>query len=298
MRQASLDDLSVFIEVARANGFRAAAQNLKLGPSSVSEAVTRIENRIGVRLIERTTRKMSLTEAGEDLLQSARPALTELRKTIAELGDTQNSLSGTLRLSAPRSSSPFFLDDVIAQYCAQYPEVNMEILYDDRKVDLVTSGIDAAIRSQTLLENETVAVEIGPSLDMALIGAPSYFAKHDMPAALTDLTEHAGIRFSFGSADRLAPWTFTGDGKLPFMVSPQPCMIVNDLVSMASFAKAGVGLAYIYRRIVEDEIASGELISIFDAYIPPLPRYTVNYLTKRHMPARLRAFIDLAKAHK
>ena len=159
----------------------------------------------------------------------------------------------------------------------------------------MTSGIDAAVRSQTLLEKETHAVEVGPELDMVLVASPDYLQRHGSPKKPTDLTDHDGICFAFGRADRLAQWTFVDAKKKPYTVTPKPRMIINDLVSMINFAKAGLGLAYVYRKPAEDFIASGELITLFEKYVPSLPRDTINYLTKRHMPARLRAFIDLAK---
>lgn len=295
MKDLNLNDVSVFVEVVRANGFRAAAENLNLAAGSVSETIQRIESRLGARLIERTTRKMSLTSAGERLFKRALPALADLESALDEIGEDQNTLSGTLRLSAPRSSSPFFLDDVIANYGAAYPNVNIEVMYDDSKVDLVTSCIDAAIRSQNLLEKETHAVEIGPKLEMVLVASPGYIAQYGKPKHPEDLINHGGIRFGFGTAERLAPWVFTKGNKSPYMVTPKPRMIVNDLMSMISFAKAGLGIAYIYRKPTEPFIEAGELVTLFDDYISELPRYTINYLTKRHMPARLRVFIDLAK---
>ncbi|MEM1404656.1 MAG: LysR family transcriptional regulator [Pseudomonadota bacterium] len=295
MKAASLDDISVFVEVARANGFRAAAEKLGLGAGSVSETIQRIETRLGVRLIERTTRKMALTNAGERLLEQSLPALADLETAIKALSEEQDEILGTLRLSAPRSSSPFFLDEVIAEYCVMYPAVNVELIYDDSKVDLVTAGIDAAIRSQSLLEQDTYAVEIGPELDMVLVASPDYLKRKGEPKKPADLTEHDGIRFSFGRADQLAPWSFVDGKKGPYMVMPKPRMIVNDLASMVSFAVAGTGLAYVYRKPAQSFIDTGDLTTLFEKSVPALPRYTINYLTKRHMPARLRAFIDLAK---
>lgn len=296
MKNASLNDIWVFAEVARAQGFRAAAANLNLGVGSVSETIQRLERRLGVRLIERTTRKISLTYAGEQLFERSLPALTDLASALDDLNDDQNTIAGTLRLSAPRSSSPFFLDDVIANYCATYPAVNLEVMYDNHKVDLVASGVDAAIRSQTLVQKGSFSVEIGPKLDMALVASPTYLEQNGSPKKPTDLTDYDGIRFGFGGTDRLAPWSFVeGKSKKNYTVSPKSRMIVNDLVSMINFAKAGLGLAYVYRKPAEPFIDSGELVTLFDKYIPSLPRYTLNYLTKRHVPARLKAFIDLAK---
>lgn len=295
MKQASYDDLSVFVEVVRANGFRAAAKKLNMGAGSVSETIQRIEGRLGIRLIERTTRKIALTNAGKKLFDKTLPVLAELENAFSDLGEEQNIMSGTLRLSAPRSSSPFFLDEVITEFSVAYPAVNIEVMYDDNKIDLITSGVDAAIRSQTLLEKETHAVEIGPELDMALVASPAYLKRKGAPLEPVNLTKHDGICFAFGQADQLAPWSFAEGGNNPYVVTPKPRMIINDLVSMINFTRAGLGLAYIYRKPVAPFIESGELVSLFDQLLPTLPRYTINYLTKRHMPARLRAFIDLAK---
>lgn len=297
MKHASLNDIWVFAEVARAQGFRAAATNLNLGVGSVSETIQRLERRLGVRLIERTTRKISLTYAGEQLFARSLPALTDLASALDDVSDDQNTVAGTLRLSAPRSSSPFFLDELIAEYCATYPAVNLEVMYEDQKVDLVASGVDAAIRSQTLVQKGSFSVEIGPQLDMALVASPTYLERNGTPKKPTDLTDHDGIRFGFGGIDRLASWSFMeSKSKQTYIVSPKSRMIVNDLVSMIHFSKTGLGLAYVYRKPAEPFIDSGELVTLFDRYIPSLPRYTINYLTKRHVPARLKAFIDLAKS--
>lgn len=294
MKDANFNDVWIFVEVVQANGFRAAAANLNLGVGSVSETIRRLEGRLGVRLIERTTRKMSLTAAGEKLFQRSLPALKDLAHAMDEVGEEEQVISGTLRLSAPRSSSPFFLDDAISQYSAAYPAVNVEVMYDDNKVDLVTSGIDAAIRSKTLLQSGTYSMEVGPKLEMALVASPAYLQANGKPKKPSDLTNFDGIRFSFGRADRLAPWSFI-EGKRSYLVTPKPRMIVNDLVSMISFAKSGLGFAYVYRKPVEPFIDSGELVALFDKSVPLLPRYTINYLTKRHMPGRLKAFVDLIK---
>lgn len=296
MKDPNLNDITVFVEVARANGFRAAAENLNLAAGSVSEAIQRLEGRLGVRVIERTTRKISLTSAGEKLYTQAMPALAELADALREAGDDQEKISGTLRLSAPRSSSAFFLDEVISEFAAAHPHVGIEVLYDDSKVDLVTSGIDAAIRAQTLLEKETYAAEIGPELNMVLVASPDYLQRNGVPEKPADVTGHDGICFAFSRADQLAPWSFVEGKKRTYEVMPRPRIIANDLPSMITFAKSGLGMAYVYRKPAEPLIASGELVSLLEKHVPALPRYTINYLTKRHMPARLRAFINLAKS--
>jgi len=295
MKNNHLNDLAVFVEVASCKGFRAAANNLQVAAGSVSEAIQRIENRLGIRLIERTTRKISLTDAGEKLLQRSLPALADLEHALKDLSEEQHNVSGTLRLSAPRSSSPFFLDELIAVFADLYPEVQIHMDYDDSKVDLVTSGVDAAIRSQSLVEKDTHAVQIGPKLTMALVASPNYLKHYGYPQQPSDLAVHQGVLFRFGAHNRFAPWSFIDDKHALYEISPQPRATVNDLMSLLNFAVSGMGIAYVYRKPAEPFIASGKLVSLFDESIAELPRYTINYLTKRHMPARLRAFIDLAK---
>jgi DNA-binding transcriptional LysR family regulator len=298
MMGANLNDITVFVEVAKANGFRAAALNLNLAAGSVSETVQRIETRLGVRLFDRTTRKIALTSAGEKLYERSLPALNDLESALSDLSDEDKAVTGVLKLSAPRSGSSFFLDELVAEFCKTYPSVKVEVMYDDSKVDLVTSGIDAAIRSQNLLERETYAIEVGPILNMALVASPDYLKQMGKPSTPADLTEHEGICFAFGNSKNLAPWTFVEDNISPYQVVPKPRMVVNDLVSMVNLAKSGLGIAYTYKKPAEPYISSGELVALFDEYMPVLPRYTINYLTKRHMPARLRAFIELAKRMK
>lgn len=294
MQRTQLSDMTVFVEVARCGGFRAAAERLKLRPGSVSEAVQRFEDRLGVRLFERTTRRIALTSAGEKLYRRSLPAITDLESAVRELDDERDAVSGTLKLSAPRSSGALFLDDVIARYARRYPQVRVEVLYEDRKSDLVSSGIDAAIRSSTLLEQDTHAVAIGPVLQMAVVAAPGYLEERGVPETPGDLTAHDGICFAFADGAQLAPWNFEGpDG--PYAVMPRPRMVVNEVAALLSFAAAGLGLTYLYAQSAAPLLAEGRLIPVLKGMASPLQRYSINYLSKRHMPARLRAFIDLAK---
>lgn len=224
MQRTQLNDMTVFVEVARSQGFRAAADKLKLGAGTVSEAIQRFEDRLGVRLIERSTRSMALTTAGENLYRRSLPAIVDLESALNDLSEDADVVAGVLRLTAPRSAGPFFLDALIMNFAAAYPEVSIELIYDDKKVDLVASRVDAAIRSNTLLEQDTHALPIGPELKMALVASPAYLATHGRPKRPTDLVSHNGICFSFGSADNLASWGFIGD-KGVYDVMPKPRQI-------------------------------------------------------------------------
>ncbi len=294
MERQQLSDLTIFAEVARAKGFRAAASRLNLQAGSISEAVQRFEDRLGVRLFERSTRSVALTAAGERLYSRSLPALSDLEVAIQELDEAKDAIAGTLKLSAPYSAGPFFLDRLLAQFAKKFPDVQIELVYDDAKVDLVTSGIDAAIRSNTLLEQDTHAVPLGPKLKMAVVASPGYLSEKGTPNSPDALLDHDGIFFAFGNSGNVAPWSFQGqDG--PRLVNPKRRFVVNNLRSMVELAGSGLGLAYVYREAAREAIEQGQLVSLFADEVPELPRYSLNYRTKRHMPPRLRAFIDLAK---
>ncbi len=295
MQRSQLSDLTVFVEVARAAGFRAAAQTLKLKPGSVSEAVQRFEERLGVRLFERSTRSVALTPIGEELYAKSLPAITDLEAAVREIDAQKNKVAGTLRLTAPYSAGPFFLDELVSRFASSNPEVTVELIYDDRKVDLIASRVDAAIRSSTLLEPDTHAVPVGPLLRMAVVASRSYLARKGTPREPREILRHDGVCFAFGRADQLAPWTFEGaDG--PYSVMPKPRMTANDLRSLLRYAKEGLGLAYLYAEVAAPAIAAGDLVDVLPGQVPPLPRYSLNYRSKKQMTRRLRAFIDLAKA--
>lgn len=294
MKRSQLSDLAVFVEVARSRGFRAAADRLELRPGSVSEAVQRFEDRLGVRLFERSTRSVALTPIGEQLYHRSLPAIRDLESALLETHEHRDTVSGTLRLSAPYSAGPFFLDALVARFAGRYPQVGVELIYDDRKVDLIETRIDAAIRSQTLLEPETHAVAVGPPLEMTIVASQSYLDRKGVPESPCDLREHDGICFAFGDADRLAPWNFEGKARL-YSVLPKRRIVTNDLSSAVWYAEAGLGLAYVYTKIAAQEIESRQLIEVMVGQVPSMPRYSLNYRTKRHMTRRLRAFIDMAK---
>ncbi|WP_299699085.1 LysR family transcriptional regulator [uncultured Tateyamaria sp.] len=295
MSRNSFGDIRVFVEVARRGGFRAAAEHLNQAPASVSEAIQRFEDRLGVRLFERSTRAVALTPIGEQFYERSLPAVTDLEGAINALDEEKGKVSGTLRISAPYSAGPFFLDDLIARFAAAYPTVQTEVIYDDKKVDLLTSGIDAAIRSQTMMAPDTHAVPVGPELNMTILAARSYLEQRGTPMHPSDVMEHDTICYAFGQGDRLAPWGFKGpDGS--FVVQPKPRLVANDMRSLLHYASQGLGLAYVYREIAAPYMANHDLIEVLRSHLAPMPRYSINYQSKRHMTRRLRAFIDLAKA--
>ena len=297
MRRNELNDVSIFVAVAQENGFRAAADKLQLGAGSVSEAVQRFEDRLGVRLIERSTRSIALTKAGELLYRRSLPAINDLETALKDVHDQNEGVSGTLRLTAPTATGQLFLDDLMTGFAKEHPAVTIELIYDETKVDLLTSGVDAAIRAETLLDPDTHAIAIGPAPEMTIVASPNYLAKGPPVEEPADVAAHAGVCFAITGADNLAPWVFTGaDG--PYSVMPRPRVIANDVTSILEGAKAGLGLAYIFASSAESALDEGSLVQVLEDQTTALPRFSLNYLSKRNMPSRVRAFVDYAKRHR
>ncbi|MEM7214771.1 MAG: LysR family transcriptional regulator [Pseudomonadota bacterium] len=294
MQRNQLSDVSIFVEVARQNGFRAAADALKLQAASVSEAVQRFEDRLGVRLFERSTRSVALTPIGERLYERSLPAINDLEAAFLDLDEQRDTVSGTLRLSAPYSAGAFFLDELVARFAEEYPDVMVELIYNDQKVDLISSQVDVAIRSNTLLEAETHAVAVGPNLRMSIVASQDYLDKRGIPQSPEEVLDHDGICFAFGGSGQLAPWMFDGDDG-HYSVMPKLRMVVNDLRSLVSYAAAGLGLAYVYGEVAAPHVAADNLVEVMSDQVPSMPRYSLNYRSKKHMTKRVRAFIDLAK---
>ena len=294
MKRNSFGDIKVFVEVARRGGFRAAAEHLQQAPASVSEAIQRFEERLGVRLFERSTRSVVLTAIGEQFYARSLPAVTELEGAVSDLDAQKDEVAGTLRLSAPYSAGPFFLDELIARYAAAYPAVDVELIYDDQKVDLLTSGIDAAIRSNMLLEPDTHAVSVGPELKMSIVAARSYLEKKGTPKTPRDILQHDTICYAFGRSGQLAPWSFNGPDGV-FVIQPEPRLVANDMRSLLHYAARGLGLAYAYAEIAAPYVANEDMIEVLAKDLSPFPRYSINYRSKKHMTRRLRAFVDMAK---
>lgn len=294
MGRSNFSDIRVFVEVARRGGFRIAAEHLQQAPASVSEAVQRFEDRLGVRLLERSSRSVALTAIGEQFYNKSLPAVVELEGAMNDLHDQKDAVTGTLRLTAPYSAGPFFLDDLTARFALEFPAVDVEVIYDDQKVDLLTSGVDAAIRSNTFLEPDTYAVPIGPELAMTIIASPDYLNRKGTPSHPRDILEHDAICYAFGMGGQHASWSFEEAGS-SYTMQPKPRMVANDMRSLVSYAERGLGLAYLYREIILPHLSENDLTEVLSDYLTLLPRYSINYRSKRNMTRRLRAFVDMAK---
>ena len=293
MSGPSLAELTAFAEVAERRSFARAAAALGLSASALSHSVRELEERLGVRLLNRTTRSVAPTEAGARLLGRLRPALGEISGALEAVNDWRGRPRGTLRLNVPRAAR-LLLQPLVARYLAQNPDMRLEIELDDRLVDIVAEGFDAGVRFEEQIAGDMIAVKIGPGLRFAVLASPAYLAQHGAPAHPNDLTRHRciGRRFSGGGFYR---WELErGDEELAVEVDGP--FTTNDEVLALDAAADGVGIALTVDGLAEPWLSSGRLVRVLEDWCPPFPGPYLYYPSRRHMSAGLRAFIDMAAA--
>lgn len=290
MPRVDLADLDHFLAVARTLSFRAAARGLGVSPSAVSHAVSGLEARLGVRLFNRSTRSVALTEAGSRLVDRLAPAFDAIRGALDEAVDRPERPAGRLRLSVPRSALALGLDRRLADFCRAYPEVELEIVVDEARVDIVAEGFDAGIRIGELLDRDMIAVAIGPELRLAVVATPAFFDAHGRPATPQDLEPLPGLlrRFSDGSLYR---WEFERDGRA-FTLLPRPRVIVDDGSTLREMALTGLGVTCVLSDYVADDIAAGRLEEVLVDWMPIFPGFHLHHPSRRQMRPALRALMD------
>ena len=289
MRRGDLDDLSAFATVARLRSFTRAAAELGLSPSALSHAMKALEERLGVRLLARTTRSVAPTPAGEQLLRSLAPALAQVTEGLASLADWRGAPSGTVRLTTFGYAARTILAPRLPQFLLDHPDVSVEVIVDDRLTDLVAGGFDAGIRLEETVEKDMVAVPVGPDLRTVVVGTPAYFLRNAPPRTPDDLTRHRCVNYRLLGGGGLLPWEFEGAGReVRLKVAGQ--LIVNDEVLAAAAVRAGAGLGYMMEHDVAEEIADGRLVQVLAPWCPTYPGCRLYYPDRRVTPA-LRALI-------
>lgn len=286
-----VDGMVVFVTVAEAKGFRAAGERLGVSGSAVSQAIRRLEERLGVALVQRTTRSVRLTEAGERLYASARPALEELRAAVAAAGEFGSEPRGTLRLQVAGSAEGFLRGPLLAGFLAAHPHVHLDLYVSDEPLDIVSEGYDAGIRLGEVIDRDMIAVPISGDLRLVVVGAPSYFAKHPRPAHPRDLVEHECINWHPTASAPPYRWEFTEDGR-DFAVDVRARVLTNDPGLNVRLAQAGAGLTLADEHRFRDAIRAGELVPVLEKFSTPFPGFYLYYPQRRQASAALRALID------
>jgi DNA-binding transcriptional LysR family regulator len=294
MPNRDLSDLEAFVAVARARNFRAAARLGAISPSALSEAIRRLEKRLKVRLLNRTTRSVTPTEAGLRLLERLGPALTEITDALDAINDLRDSPVGSLRLTVPTVVAATFLPAIVARFLAAYPGVTLEVIGDDSYVDVVAGGFDAGIRYEERVERDMIAVPIGPRVQrFATAASPDLLAKQGTPRHPRDLMRFPCIRHRFASG-ALAGWEFAKGEKIVRINPSGPLIATTSQIEVAS-AAAGLGVVTTFEDILRPALDRGAIVPVLRDWWQDFSGPLLYYPSRAHVPAPLRAFVDFVK---
>jgi DNA-binding transcriptional LysR family regulator len=293
MHKSGLVELEAVLAVARRRGFRPAAVELGMSTSALSSAVAGLEARMGVRLFHRTTRSVSLTEAGEQFVARVGPALSEIRSATEAATSQRQRPAGTLRINAALGAARMVFAPLVTEYLRRYPDMTLDVVTEGRMIDIVAEGYDAGLRPSELVPRDMIRVPIGHDMRMAVVATPEYFTRHPKPKSPSDLARHQCIR---GRLPNGAPyrWEFARRGEALHVDVPGNLVLDAPLL-MLDAARAGMGLAHLAEWYVADDIATGRLVRVLQEWTPPFPGLALYYPAGRHMPAGLRVFIDLIR---
>jgi DNA-binding transcriptional LysR family regulator len=280
MRREQLTDLAAFMTVAEEGSFTRAAAKLGTSQSALSHTIRRLESRLGVRLLSRTTRSVSATEAGERLLGTLRPALDEIAAGIASLSELRDKPSGTIRITAAEHAAHAVLWPVIEKLLPDYPDITIEVSVDGGLADIVADRFDAGIRLGESIAKDMIAVRIGPELRMAAVAAPSYLARRGTPLTPHDLAEHDCINLRFQTRGNLYAWEFEKDGR-ELNVRVDGPLIFNSVGLILKAVKAGMGIGFIMEDHFLEELRSGALVRVLEDWCPPFPGYHLYFPSRR-----------------
>jgi DNA-binding transcriptional LysR family regulator len=287
-------DLGAFVAVARARSFRGAAVLRGVSASSLSEALRRLETRLDVRLINRTTRSVTPTEAGEHLLERLSPALADIAGALDAVNSFRDSPRGTLRLNVPSIVAHKILPPIAIRFLAAHRGIVLEVTANDTFIDVLAAGFDAGIRYEERIERDMIAVPIGPRLQrFVAAGAPAYLAARGQPAHPRDLITHACIRHRFLSGVT-ATWEFARDGEI-VRITPEGPLVATSTDLEISAAVAGLGLIYSFEEFLQPALDRGDLVPVLADWWQSFSGPFLYYPSRRHMPAPLRAFVDFVK---
>jgi DNA-binding transcriptional LysR family regulator len=291
MARDELSALSDFLVVAEERSFTRAARRLEVSASALSHSVRRLEERIGVRLLSRTTRSVAPTEAGEQLLTHLRPALGDIRAAIEAIGQLRQRPAGRVRLLVPRLAVATVLAPKLGPFARQYPEVVLDVTTDDAHVDIVAAGYDAGVQFGEYIEKDMIAVRVSEDVRAAIVGSPEYFKAHTRPRSPADLRAHRCINFRHGSSEGVYRWEFD-KGRRSVTVAVNGPLVVDDVPVMVRAARDGVGLAFVAEDRVAEHLESGALVRVLEDWCPPFPGYFLYYPSRRQQPAALTALVD------
>lgn len=291
MARDDIKDIQVFLAVARERSFTKAAAKLDMTQSALSHAIRTLESRLGVRLLTRTTRSVSPTEAGERLLQNVAPRLEEIRAEIAAISDMGDSPTGTVRITAIEHVVDHIVCPRLAPLLRQYPDLHIEISSDYRMVDIVAERYDIGIRYGDLIEQDMIAVRLTPDEPMMIVGSPAYFEWHSKPESLQDLMRHNCITLRLATSGGLYAWELQHEGQ-PLEAKVRGQAVFTSSYTILNAALNGVGLAFLPESLAGLHVREGRLVSVMPAWCPPFPALYAYYPSRRHTSRAVSVVID------
>nr|WP_064248950.1 LysR family transcriptional regulator [Rhizobium leguminosarum]OAP91949.1 LysR family transcriptional regulator [Rhizobium leguminosarum] len=287
----NFNELVAFLTVARERSFTRAAAKLGVSQSALSQTVRGLEEKLGLRLLTRTTRSVSPTQAGERLVERVGPRFEEIQFEIAALSEMRDRPAGTIRITAGEHSAISILAPALARFLPDHPDINVEVIVDYGLTDIVTERYDAGIRLGEQLAKDMIAVRIGPEMCMAVVGAPSYFESHPRPDIPQDLTAHNCINMRLPTHGTIYPWEFEKDGR-ELRVRVEGQMVFNNIAMRIGAVLDGLGLAYMPEDQVHSYIEDGRLIRVLEDWCQPFPGYHLYYPNRRHASPAFTLFVD------
>lgn len=291
MSLENFNQLAAFAVVAKERSFTRAAAKLGVSQSALSQTIKGLEARLGLRLLTRSTRSVSPTEAGERLMHSVAPRLEEIEQEIAALSALREKPAGTIRITAGEHAAIAVLQPVLGKLLPDYPDINVEIIVDYGLTDIVAEGYDAGVRLGEQVAKDMIAVRIGPEMRMAVVGSPDYFARHPRPETPQDLTAHNCINIRLPTYGGLFPWEFDKDGR-EIKVRVEGQLVFNNIAMRLSSALAGLGLAYMPEDQALEQIAAGRLVRVLEEWCEPFSGYHLYYPSRRHSSPGFSLLVD------
>jgi DNA-binding transcriptional LysR family regulator len=291
MTRDDLKVLSAFLAVAEERSFTRAAKRFGVTPYAISHTIRGLEEAIGVRLLSRTTRSVAATDAGTQLLARLRPALSDIKDAVDQVAGLGHRPSGRVRLLVPRLAPMTVVAPKLGQFARDYPDVELDVTADDRRMDIVAGGFDAGIHFGEYIEKDMIAVRVSGDHRTAMVGSAGYFKSHPKPKSPGDLLKHRCINFRHGSGGEVYRWEFD-KGKKSLSVAVNGPLVIDDVEILICGALDGVGLAFISEHYVAQHLTEGSLVRVLEDWCQPFPGFFLYYPNRRNQPAALSALIN------
>lgn len=293
MANYNLTDFDAVLAISRRGSFRAASLDLSMSTSALSNAIAKLEGQLGVRLFNRTTRSVSLTEAGQRFVNQVTPALRDIHQALDTVRSQQETPVGTLRINTFATAGREIFLPLILEFQRRFPDVRIDLVTEGKLIDIVADGFDFGVRSAKLVPTDMISIPLGPARRYAVVGSPAYFENHDLPLVPSDLLAHACIRTKLPNG-AIFRWQFENEGQ-PVQVDVEG-PITLDEASLARLAVLeSVGIGFFMESDVGEDIEAGRLVRVLDAWTPPLSPLCLYYPSRRNPPAAFKVFVDLAR---